>query len=175
MRMQQLAQEEAQTTAQSLQTLPLDEMEKLIINFGEKHRGQTFGQAFADSKWAEWVVSTYSKSQKPEHVRFMQYVEKKLDSEAEVTSRTKTPKSGNSKTPQETRIKSNVKEAATVLPEWDTISEPEMPSSHVLDLQDQLSNMQQDQLNIHHRMSGLESAMQEVISHLKGLQVKTET
>eukprot|EP00435_Cladocopium_sp_Y103_P053955 s1428_g17.t1 len=39
---------------------------------------------------------------------------------------------------------------------------------------EQLVNMQKDQLNMHHRMSGLESAMQEMITHLKGLQVKTE-
>ena len=159
---------------ESFQKMSLSEMKQLTVDFGEKYRGQSYLTAFQDSRWAEWFVNTYSKSTKINHQKFLMFVEKQLDAEAgECPCPDKPYPSQGKVTPE--KIKLAVKPVIDPgLTEWDNVSEENMPSSHVLDLQEQMSNMQANHHNMHQRMCGIENAVQDLITHIKGLQVKTE-
>ena len=159
--------------------MSLIEMRQQIIDFGEKYRGKSYEQAFQDAVWAEWFVSTYAKSNKTAHQRFLIFVEKQLDAETmnpdariepgpSVTSLNKTKA-------KEVSVKATPKmPVETSLQDWDALSEEDLPNSHVLDLQEQMSNMQANHHNMHQRMCGIETALQELIGHFKDIQVKNE-
>ena len=170
---------EEQSQVENTKKMTLEEMSKMKVSFGEKHRGSTFEMAFKDVKWAEWFVSTYWQSTKPEHVQFIQYVERQLDTDA-LNDKRVDPKGYMAMTKGEPKPKSSAAseaaaEAAASLTEWDAVSVEDAPSSHVVDLQEQVRNMQMDQQNVHQRISGVEMAIHELINHIKGLQVKTES
>jgi len=178
-RSQKTSLAETQQEMTKFQQMPLIEMRQQTIDFGEKYRGKSYEQAFQDAVWAEWFVSTYAKSNKTAHQRFLIFVEKQLDAETmnpdariepgpSVTSLNKTKA-------KEVSVKATPKmPVETSLQDWDALSEEDLPNSHVLDLQEQMSNMQANHHNMHQRMCGIETALQELIVHFKGIQVKTE-
>ena len=166
--------EDEMQSLEAFQRMPLSEMKQLTVDFGEKYRGQSYLKAFQDTQWSEWFVSTYSKSTKTTHQKFLAFVEKQLDAEAGECPCPDKPSTSQGKVTPD-KIKLSVKPAIDPsLKDWDNVSEEEMPSSHVLDLQEQMSNMQANHHNMHQRMCGIENAVQDLITHIKGLQVKTE-
>ena len=64
--------------------VPTDEE---VIEFGDKHKGKTFGEAWKDQKWVSWTVS-HMDGETQAQSRWLKYVEKKvqeLEAEAGIT------------------------------------------------------------------------------------------
>ena len=173
-RAQKASLEEDVQSLEAFRKMPLSEMKQLTVDFGDKYRGQSYLKAFQDSRWAEWFVSTYTKSNKPAHQKFLIFVEKQLDAETgNCPSPDKMNPSGSKMIFSKTKTPVKVSPDPSLI-EWDNVSEEEMPNSHVMDLQEQMTNMQANHHNMHQRMWGIENAIQDLIAHIKGIQVKAE-
>ena len=129
-RSQKTSLAETQQETAKFQQMSLIEMRQQIIDFGEKYRGKSYEQAFQDAVWAEWFVSTYAKSNKTAHQRFLIFVEKQLDAE------TMNPDARIEPGPSATSLnKTKAKEVSakatpkmpveTSLQDWDALSEEE--------------------------------------------------
>ena len=123
----------------------------------------------------DWFVSAYEKSPKPAHQLFIHYVEKRLDMEIQ-----KDLSSG-----RNTKVKNVTKKSPEMLAaevsSWDEMSEPDPTQefeihgvSKINQMEDQVNSLQQNQ-NMAQRMTQVEMALQEVLQHVRGLSVKTET
>ena len=53
----------------------IESLENLIINFGQKHKGKKYHEAWADQDWVQFMVNRYSKSSSLDHQKFLKYVE----------------------------------------------------------------------------------------------------
>lgn len=74
-RAQKASLEEDVQSLEAFRKIPLSEMNQLTVDFRDKYRGQSYLKAYQDSRWAEWFVSTYTKSSKPAHQKFLIFVE----------------------------------------------------------------------------------------------------
>lgn len=50
-----------------LSKMTLEELASEKVMFGEAKKGCTFEKAFQDTQWAEFILSKYENSKKPEH------------------------------------------------------------------------------------------------------------
>ena len=78
---QRLAQMQTQVAVQveDLSQVTLEELSPELVDFGQKHRGQSFQETWKDQEWVSWMVKHYGASTKTAHRRFLRYVELKLD------------------------------------------------------------------------------------------------
>lgn len=68
--------------------LTLEDLENEVITFGDVHQGHTYTQAWADQEWVRFMTSRYRKSTKEAHMRFLRFVELKVEAmEAEMLQR----------------------------------------------------------------------------------------
>lgn len=59
------------------QQMSAQEMGETKVMFGKTHIGRTFAEVWNEEKtWAKWFTKAYADSQKPEHQKFLMYVEK---------------------------------------------------------------------------------------------------
>ena len=168
-------QEEAADTVVKIRMMPLDVLSKEKIAFGKAKNGQLFPEVFKDAAWTDWFIRTYEKSTKPEHQLYVQYVTKRLDMEIKAEHKKGYPK--------ELRVfLEDPKDQAPADSEvWDQVSEPgvftdfDMPGiNKVQQMEEQVANLNIENKNLASRMAGVEMALQEVLQHLKGLNVKSE-
>jgi hypothetical protein len=168
-------QEEAADTVVKIRMMPLDVLSREKIAFGKAKIGQLFPEVFKDAAWTDWFIRTYEKSTKPEHQLYVQYVTKRLDMEIKAE-----------------HTKGYHKESRAILADqkcqapadsevWDQLSEPgvftdfDMPGiNKVQQMEEQVANLNIENKNLASRMAGVEMALQEVLQHLKGLNVKSE-
>ena len=149
-----------------VQTMTLQELEGEKILFGEAKKGQTFKQAFDDPSWTEFILSRYEKSEKKDHMTYVQYV--KLRMEADVKTKTGPTHKGSSATKGVPPIPSEV---------WEELQSQETDRMvmHDINFQDEeLSDLRQENQNLSHRVGQIERMMQEVLDHLRKTSVKTE-
>ena len=149
--------------------MPLSELEKEIIQFGKAKLGQTFKMAFEDGRWTDWFVTTYETSQKIEHAKYVTYVSKRLDAEIETETKGYKIKSNVKQAPMSSKCKPPVKGE----PSWEEESEisgfvPIMETSPTV-LEEQMTIMQEENHNLRGRMTQIEMAIQELITHVKTL------
>lgn len=69
-------------TLEQVNNMTLEELSQETIQFGQAKKGMSFIKAFQDHSWADWFVSHYEKSEKPQHRKFVRFVELTLDAEA---------------------------------------------------------------------------------------------
>ena len=128
-------------------------------------------------------MSNYEKSEKPAHRKFVRFVELTLESEVnnESTAKVMTPKAkmtaakSKPKAAYSSKIEENASNASwTQVDQVDPVdSETDMQFS-MEHLEEEICFMKVESTQVTARLAGLEQAMQEVISHLKQFQVKTE-
>jgi ABC-type uncharacterized transport system permease subunit len=166
------ANEETNTEDQlkSVRQMSLADLEKEVIQFGKAKCGQTFRTAFEDGRWTDWFVTTYESSTKIEHAKYITYVSKRLD--AEIAADTKKYKNEglSKKGSLPTTSKTSPKEE----PGWEEASElsefvPIMETSQSALLEEQVSIVQEENHNLRGRMTQIEMAIQELITHVKAL------
>ena len=172
---------EAQTNTEkilAIKALSLQELEKFKIEFGTAKKGMGFPQAFEDHQWTDWFVKTYEWSGKLAHTKYITYVEKKLDQEiAEDKGNGKTKKTQGC-LPVTTAKKKPMSSSQTEQ-SWEMPSESDEDAKFVMafnqkDLEERMGYMAQENQQLHQRMSTMEMAIQELVTHVKGLAVKTE-
>lgn len=171
---------ETQTTAEKINEIKgmsLSELEKMKIEFGTAKKGMPFAQAFQDHGWTDWFVKTYEWSGKLSHVKFITYVEKKLDQE--VKEAHMKPKKIASATEERPKEKKSAPSASTEQ-SWEMPSESEDDGHFQMmfnqkDLEERMGYMAQENQQLHQRMASMEMAIHELVNHMKGMAVKTES
>jgi len=170
---------DAQTTGEKIaeiKKMPLKDLEKMKIEFGTAKKGMPFPMAFEDHSWTDWFVKTYEWSGKLTHVKYLTYVEKRLDEE--VRAAHQKPKKSQGAIP-------NMKKKAaaysnTTEQSWEMPSESEDDTAQFVmalnqkDLEERVGYMAQENQQLHQRMASMEMAITELVNHVKGLTVKTE-
>ena len=78
---QRLSQMQTQVAVQveDLSHLTLEELGPELVDFGQKHRGQSVHETWKDQEWVSWMTKHYGASTKTAHRRFLRCVELKLD------------------------------------------------------------------------------------------------
>ena len=75
-------QTSALTEQQDPETMTLEELSIVKINFGEAKRGQTFREVLqSDPKYVSWVLSRYQESTKHSHKMFVSYLRRCIEAE----------------------------------------------------------------------------------------------
>eukprot|EP00435_Cladocopium_sp_Y103_P032593 s197_g8.t1 len=158
---------------EEIKKMSLKELEAETIQFGKAKLGVPFPTAFADNKWTDWFVSQYEKSEKAAHQKFVVYVEKRLDHEAQLSPKMSRP--------------AKIKTAKPVASEasWDQVkgetfsedsaeemSEKISASMKMCLMEDQMNALHEENKMISQRMGCMEAALSEVLLHIKAL--KTE-
>ena len=63
----------------SLDQATLEDLSQEVITFGQAHMNQTYEQAWEDQEWVQFMVKRYQNSSKEAHVRFIKFVELKVN------------------------------------------------------------------------------------------------
>lgn len=159
--------------------MPLEGMEELCLEFGQKHVGKKFRVIWdTDQEWITWVTSHYGKSTKRAHQIFMMYVEKKV---AELEKRggtvEKTAIEVPPTPPHPTLIKSKVMMPraktkgvpSTALPIPETEEEYFDLIESLASVEDHLppTEHQADVATLQQRMLHMENALMQIMNHLQ--------
>eukprot|EP00435_Cladocopium_sp_Y103_P029874 s473_g7.t1 len=165
-----------------IQNMTLQELKGEKIGFGKAKMGMPFPEAFKDGPWTDWFVSTYEKSTKPAHQTYIRYVELRLNEEIKTDAWIKKATKD-----QKPTIKSDAAKAAEEMAKavetasWDEMSEPDVSQEFVIpgmtklhQVEDQVSSLELQNLNMANRMTQVEMALQELLQHVRGLSVKSE-
>lgn len=160
-----------ETDLEKIRATSLEELSKEVITFGKAHLGSPFPTAFDDHSWTDYILKRFEKSLKPEHVRYITFVEKKLDAEAGKG----TSKGSETTAKEKTLQKKDLEKWEKVKQENFSESDEELwePTAkiRVECLTDQVHTMQGDQQMMHQRLGQMENALQELITHVKNLQL----
>eukprot|EP00434_Breviolum_minutum_P022592 symbB.v1.2.019936.t1/scaffold1645.1/size107836/1 len=172
---------------QRIQALSLEELSEMTIAFGKAKLGMRFPEAFEDHRWTDWFVGQYEDSPKEEHQKFVVYVEKRLDAEAQAG---KGQSKGKSMT--KTAVKAKAKSAArstasesswTQVPQAEIDSEEDMiepvleslnQQVRIESIQEHLGYVSTENRNLASRLTQVEMVMNEMLTHLKQLNIKQE-
>lgn len=149
-----------------VKTLTLQELEEEKIMFGAAKKGLTFKQAFEDASWTEFILSRFEKSEKPDHMMFIQYIKLRMEADTKV------------KTCKEMGASSMTKMAPPVPSDvWEELQTTETDNMIQASLmqEEEMINLRQENQNLAHRMGQIEMVMQEVLEHLRKTNVKAET
>lgn len=180
------AQEEVDQ--ETVRWMSLQDLRKERVAFGTAKKGLLFTEAFKDHGWTDWFVANYESSKKPEHHKYVRFVELTLNEEMEMEAKgggkKKTdPPSVMTAKPKMTAAKTKPKAAASAASaasdtaSWTPVegeeSEPDLDFA-VDHLEEEVIMVRAESREVNHRLTNLEAVMQEVISHLKQFQVKTE-
>eukprot|EP00434_Breviolum_minutum_P030362 symbB.v1.2.026856.t1/scaffold2714.1/size94327/9 len=169
----------------AIKQMDLSALEKETVEFGKAHRGQSFPQAFEDHGWTDWFVKTYEWSGKESHVKFLTYVEKRLDSEISQGSapvqvlapKAKTTAKKSAAKPKSMAQGSEMGWSHVTEDVIETDSDEDLMSHtqiRVHEMEEQVKMVSQENSHMMQRMNGIEMALQELIHHVKGLGIKQE-
>lgn len=154
--------------------LTLDMLAEATIDFGQKHLGKTYTQAWEDQSWVAFMVTRYSKSVDMKHRRFIRFVDLMVQKHEQEQLPIPVPvspapsgRSGSSFTMITPKAKGTPKAKARSAPLYDeedvdvesVMYNSETMISHHPMPQEEMSAMQQ-------RMLHLEDALTRVIQHL---------
>lgn len=158
---QRLAQ--VNQTEEDLSHVTLSELSQERVGFGDAKKGQTFEEAFKDTRWTQFILRRYEKYGTPSHLRFVKFAELKLAAEIPKNKKDTKPKSSNEEVKKETLVEPT--------DEWDELEEASSP----LLLMEEIQDMRQANQNLHNRMGHLESMVEEMVKHLRQMSVKSES
>lgn len=167
----------------AIKNMDLETLEKETIQFGKAHRDQPFPEAFENHGWTDWFVKTYEWSGKESHVKFLTYVEKRLDREIQqgphVAPKAKAVVQKALAKPKSTAQGSETSQAWTKVTadeiESDTDEELMLQTRlQVHDVEERMQLMAQENAALSQRMNGIEMALHELVHHVKNLGIKQE-
>ena len=171
----------------NIKAMDLATLEQEVIAFGKAKLGVPFPIAFEDNSWTDWFIKTYEWSGKESHVKFITYVEKRLDQEAHqeqaghpmAKTKAKATAKKSAAKPPTAAGRSSSEQSWTQIPQvqsdsdWD--AELEMAQlTQQAEIEEKLIDMAHENHMLNQRMTGVEMALQELIQHVKGMSVKTE-
>ena len=172
------ATEESESSHAEYLLMSMEELSSQVITLGKSHRGRTYLDLWEhESKYCEWFLSTYEKSTKIEHRRFIRFLEMKIKrAELELSLPDSTQKTSEDQGPIHPRAKVQAKSKMLAK------SRPSIQPQDVIDLQEEedpwtnLEDMEStvpeavysDVASLQSRMLTMESNLQEVINHLRG-------
>ena len=143
-----------------------EELSSKCMDFGKAHLGKSFLDMTKETRYMTWFAETYQGSRKPQHVRFMRFIQlhvEKLEAEKNSSSRPTTMAT-------QSKAKAKAKMLRVNLPEnpWDESEEEmEMPTEASWDMphgsQIELNEMQ-------NRMGEVENVLQQVLNLLSSNQ-----
>lgn len=178
------AQEEVDLEA--VQWMSLKDLKQERVAFGTAKKGLLFTEAFKDHGWTDWFVSNYEKSNKVAHRKYVRFVELTLNEELEkdpqvresekqnppkvMVPKAKTTAVKSKAAPSKSDDAASWTQVDQVDPEE---SEPDLDFA-VDHLEEEVVMMKAESREVNARLANLEQVMQEVITHLKQSQVKTE-
>eukprot|EP00434_Breviolum_minutum_P003306 symbB.v1.2.002908.t1/scaffold115.1/size320724/8 len=166
-------QRQKDVEVQDIEKMTFEELSKEKVAFGTKMIGQDFETAFQDQGWVEWFVSRYETSQKASHRKFVKFVGMKLDQEEKHLPQKE--KGSYPARAASSQKKPESEKSWISVPVGEETSEEEMPMSLQMGhLEEEVVFMRQENRQLSQRLANMESAMGEIIGHLKNLQVKTE-
>ena len=157
-----------QISKEVVKTMTLAELANEKITFGESKKGMTYAKAFEDVQWTEFIVNRFENSDKPEHMMYVQYVRLRLES---MPSSTKGDKTG---------IKEKEKKEMPPVPQevWEELMPVDCTeASDLMNMplvMDEMQDLRQSNQNLSNRMSQVETMMQEMLTYMRNMQVKTE-
>ena len=161
-----------------IETMTLEELSKETIDFGKSKLGQTYTMAFSDQGWTSWFVSHYENSGKKAHRKYIRFVELMLETEP-------TPPVDKNKDKSKMKGYPAKAKAAASAPEVDQTWEQVKPVDEtsesdlsvdfkVSHLEEEVVYMRQESKQLNTRMIAMEHTMNEIVQHLRKMQVKTE-
>ena len=161
---------QSSTNAAEIKKMTLLQLENETIQFGRAKLGLTFAEAFNDHKWTDWFVSQYENSNKTSHMKYIAYVEKRLDFEDQSSPK----KERNKKMAPPVKSEaswSHVKEDAfSDVDSGEEMSQKISAQAKVNLMEDQVNALFEENRAIHSRMGNIEGALSELISHVKKMQ-----
>lgn len=134
--------------------------------------------AFSDQGWTSWFVSHYEHSAKKEHRRFIRFVE--LMMEAEPTppvnlNKDKGKMKGYAAKAKAAASTTEVDQSWEQVHPVDEISDSELSVDFKVNhLEEEVIYMRQESKQLNTRMIAMENTMNEIVQHLRKMQVKTE-
>ena len=154
-----------QVTREVVQMMTLEELSTEKITFGESKKGATYAQAFEDAQWTEFILNRFETSEKPEHMMFVQYVRLRLkQSQKDAKGIPKENMDTKKPVPQEV---------------WEEVmpTDGSEPSSNLMQMsfvQEEMQDLRQSNQHLSNRMCQVEMMMQEMLDHMRKMQVKAE-
>ena len=166
-RVQQISQQAAdEMSLAEFQQLPIEEQGQQLVKFGKAHTGKTYEQLWENEpQYVKWFVSKYQTSTKGEHQLLIHYINRRIEDleqqeEVQVPTHCTTPakpkaKAGASSAqmPVTRRDLEDFQADQSWEPIGEVIEEPE--------------TIYADMAALQNRMLSLESALQEVVAHLR--------
>jgi len=176
--------EQEEVTAQSVMEMTLEALSQEKIAFGKAHLGTPFPEMFLNHGYTDWFVGLYHESKKPAHMKYVRYVELRLNQEiatGETTSQGPYPKAKAAAASRQTQGPAPLK-GINWNEQWDQVvpvdeidEEFEMlPQVQMLQMEEQVSYMREENKNLNNRMSKMESSVEEILQHLRQMSIKKE-
>ncbi len=154
--------------------MTLAELKKETIAFGTAHKGKSFQQVFDQRQpWVDWFTSTYEKSTKVEHRKFIRFVELILEEESKGNPYPKAKAQVSKAKPVAPSSSAASWTAVGVNVEDEDFEEPGSPAL-VLNLQEEMSYVREENRQLHGRLYQLEMNMSQILDHLQKMTVKEE-
>lgn len=184
LRRQQKASQDS-VTAEDVKKMTLEELAKEEITFGKTHVGTPFPEMFLNHGYTDWFVGTYHDSQKPAHMKYVRYVELRLDQELQTgqPSTSETVPKAKSKAASGPKTEGPISRKPVdwqeqwdqVVPVEDIDEEFEMlPQVQMLQLGEQVHYMREENKNLNQRVSKMEGNVEEILQHLRQMSIKKE-
>eukprot|EP00435_Cladocopium_sp_Y103_P048986 s1350_g14.t1 len=163
---------EVNTDQENLDHLTLTDLAEETIAFGQKYKGCQYQETWQDQEWIQFMISRYQSSSKPEHRRFLKYVELQIEALEQGQAPPSANQQGVIAPKAKAKVKAMAKSIATAsvassLPDgetdWDL--EPEMyepPTMSRLPMP-----QAEDVAALQQRMLNMEEALMRVIRHIE--------
>ena len=143
--------------------MTMEQLSQSKVEFGKSKLNQTFAEAFQDQQWTMFIVKNYEKSSKPEHRKFLHYVDMMVKGPDPVGRKTCVK----SKSKPPTSASASTKPAPDVQ-EFEEMSEPwEIPDAEMI------ASLHGHQVELFQRMYTIENTLKQVVDHLQALTLQT--
>ena len=139
---------------ESIETLTMEQLAGMKIDFGKAKMNQTYEEAFQDLEWTNFMVSRYEHSDKPAHQRFLKYVKLRIQTGQNTPVKCKNIKKAEGLEAQKssnTSVKMALPVGEDEESEWEQMSDRPVPKE------------------VESRLNRMEEALAQVISHLQQL------
>lgn len=159
--------QKAQGSRDVVSSMTLEELASEKIVFGESKKGQTFAKAFEDQQWTEFILNRFENSEKPEHMMYIHYIRLRLQAEQKKSKGYPTTKEDIKDTKGPPPVPQDVWEELQTVDGTESVM-------NVAFVQEEMLDLRQSNQSLFHRVGQIEFMMQEVLDHLRKMQVKTE-
>ena len=150
--------EETQETVEQILTMKFADLKDCTIQFGKTHVGRTYESMMTETKYMMWFAETYKHSKKPQHVKFLRFIQLMVEDmeKKHVENKAKSkaaPKPRASNVPIDLEESDSAEEVG-----WDQV-----PAENPIEL-----------MAMQNRMAEMEVVMQQILAHLRTPAAETQ-